>query len=134
MTVVEVCPVVIVESPFAGDMEGNKIYARRACLDCLLRGEVPYASHLFFPQFLDELKPEQRELGLTAGYAFWPIAAKIVFYTDRGWSGGMHRAKARAVDLGYQYEERTLKNERPDAAVHTISAASPGTGSRASEA
>lgn len=101
-------PVVIVESPFAGDMEGNRIYAMRACVDCLRRGEVPYASHLFFPQFLDELKPEERELGLTAGYSMWPIARYIVFYVDRGWSTGMNRARDRAIELGYGIETRSL--------------------------
>ena len=104
----EALPVVIVESPFAGDLEGNAAYARRACADCLKRGEVPYASHLFFPQFLDELKPEERELGLTAGYAMWPIARKIVFYTDRGMSSGMQRAYQRATTYALPIEMRKL--------------------------
>jgi len=91
-------PVVIVESPFAGDMEANRQYALRACADCLKRGEVPYASHLFFPQILDELKPEEREQGLTAGYAMWSAANKVVFYIDRGMSTGMCRALLRASD------------------------------------
>lgn len=101
-------PVVIVESPFAGDLLANKQYAKRCCADCLRRGEVPYASHLFFPEFLDELKPEERELGLTAGYAMWPLAAKVVFYTDRGMSGGMKRAEERAVYRGCTTEYRKL--------------------------
>jgi hypothetical protein len=100
--------VVIVESPFSGDMEGNRAYAIRACADCVKRGEVPYASHLFFPQFLNELAPEERELGLTAGYAFWKIASKIVFYCDRGISGGMARARERAQTIGIPHEERFL--------------------------
>lgn len=101
-------PVVIVESPFAGDMEANRKYAIAACVDCLRRGEVPYASHLFFPQFLDELKPEERELGLTAGYAMWPVATKIVFYNDRGISRGMGRALTRAHELKKPIEHRRL--------------------------
>ncbi len=101
-------PVVIVESPFAGDMEANRAYAIKACADCLRRGEVPYASHLFFPQFLDELKPEECELGLTAGYAMWPIASKIVFYVDLGISTGMARARKRANDLNFEIEQRLL--------------------------
>lgn len=101
-------PVVIVESPFAGDMEANREYALKACADCLRRGEVPYASHLFFPQFLDELTPAERELGLTAGYAMWRVATKIVFYADRGVSKGMARALERATQLGFTIESRTL--------------------------
>ncbi len=101
-------PVVIVESPFAGDMERNRQYAIRACVDCMNRGEVPYASHLFFPQFLDELAPAQREMGLTAGYAMWKAANKVVLYCDLGKSGGMLRAIDRAVFEKLPIEERFL--------------------------
>lgn len=41
---------VVVESPYAGDVERNVAYAKRCVLDCLKRGEAPYASHLFFTQ------------------------------------------------------------------------------------
>lgn len=102
-------PIVIVESPYAGDVEGNLAYARKACADCLGRQEVPYASHLFFTQFLDDLAPAEREIGLTAGYAFWAHASKIVFYADRGWSSGMKRALARAQNIGMQIEERFIE-------------------------
>lgn len=108
----EYWPIVIVESPFAGDMEANAGYARRACMDCLRRQEVPYASHLFFPQILDEMKPEERELGLTAGYAMWRDAAKVVFYIDRGMSPGMERARVRASELGLGFECRYLDQQK----------------------
>lgn len=104
-------PVVIVESPFAGDMEANRQYAIDACLDCLRRGEVPYASHLFFPQFLDELTPTEREQGLTAGYAMWKAATKVVFYVDRGMSAGMSRALTRADQVFLPREFRTLEGK-----------------------
>jgi hypothetical protein len=102
-------PVVIVESPFSGDMEANRQYAIRACVDCLNRQEVPYASHLFFPQFLDELEPDQRKLGIAAGYAMWKAASKIVFYVDRGWSGGMRLALDRAIRFKVPYEDRSVE-------------------------
>ena len=41
---------VIIESPFAGDVDRNLRYARAAMRDCLLRGESPYASHLLYTQ------------------------------------------------------------------------------------
>lgn len=101
-------PITIVESPFAGDVERNRGYALRCCADCLARGEVPYASHVFFTQFLQDLQPQERELGLTAGYAFWRGANKVAFYVDLGMSGGMERAKKRAVAIGMPWEERSL--------------------------
>jgi len=105
---VEYWPIVIVESPYAGDVEANLAYARQACANCLGRGEVPYASHLFFPQFLDDLAPAEREMGMTAGYAFWGHAKLITFYTDRGWSGGMKRAFERVTKLGAAWETRSI--------------------------
>jgi hypothetical protein len=101
-------PVVIVESPFAGDIEANRLYAIAACADCFRRGETPFASHLLYPQILNELKKDEREQGIEAGYVFWPLARKIVFYIDRGWSPGMLRAKRRAEDLGYVRDERSI--------------------------
>ena len=37
---------VIVESPYAGDVEANEEYARQCVRDSLMRGEAPIASHL----------------------------------------------------------------------------------------
>jgi hypothetical protein len=83
---------VILESPYAGDVAENLAYARRAALDCCLRGESPQASHLLFTQFLDDGIPGQRELGISLGLAWNRVADYSVFYTDRGWSTGMLRA------------------------------------------
>lgn len=41
---------VIVESPYAGDIEANVAYARRCLRDSLARGEAPIASHLLYTQ------------------------------------------------------------------------------------
>lgn len=100
--------IVIVESPYTGDIEANRRYAIEACADCFKRGETPFASHLLYPQILDELNKAQREQGIEAGYRFWLVARKVVFYTDRGWSEGMTRARNRADFLGYPQEERQL--------------------------
>jgi len=108
-------PITIVESPYAGDVAANEAYAEQASMDCLRRQEVPYASHLFFTRFLDDMEPSEREQGLTAGYAFWRGATKIAFYMDRGMSSGMNRALARAQALGqHDIEYRYLhKEEQP---------------------
>ena len=41
---------------------------------------------------LDDTKPDERKLGIEAGYAFWPLAEKMVVYIDYGVSGGMSKA------------------------------------------
>jgi hypothetical protein len=82
---------VVLESPYAGDVEANITYAKRCVLDCLKRGEAPIASHLLFtqPGILDDLDPEDRKLGIAAGHAWIIRADAMVVYTDRGISSGM---------------------------------------------
>lgn len=105
---------VLIESPFAGptpaDIERNVAYARAAVMDCLSRGEAPYASHLFFiqPGVLDDTDPKQRKLGIEAGLLWGDAAEKTVVYTDRGTSSGMRYGIDRANRVGRPVEFRTL--------------------------
>lgn len=91
------------------EVERNLEYAHHCCANALSRKEVPYASHMFFTQFLDDRVPAEREIGMTAGYAMWRGAARIAFYLDKGWSPGMLRAKARADRLKIPIDCRTLQ-------------------------
>lgn len=93
---------VILESPFAGEVEANIEYARKCMRDCLLRGEAPIASHLLYTQdgILDDLIPEERTLGIEAGLIWGELAEKTVVYTDRGISQGMEYGIQKAIELG----------------------------------
>jgi hypothetical protein len=84
---------VIVESPYSGDVPRNMEYLRKCLRDCIMRGESPYASHGLISGALDEATERQR--GIEAGYAWWRVADKVVFYTDLGWSRGMAAAMDR---------------------------------------
>ncbi len=101
---------VIVESPYAGDVERNTAYARAALRDCLLRGESPIASHLLYtqPGVLDDEIPEERQLGIDAGLAWGAEAEATVCYVDFGVSDGMKYGIARAGDEGRGVEQRTI--------------------------
>lgn len=101
---------VIVESPFAGDVENNIIYARRAVRDCVLRGEAPIASHLLFtqPGILDDNDPIQRRQGIECGLAWCSVADLSVVYIDLGISHGMQNGIQRAKALGVPVEYRTI--------------------------
>ncbi len=91
---------VIVESPFSGDVQANIAYARRCVRDSVLRGEAPIASHLLFTQdgVLDDTKPEERKLGMEAGWAWMQSADLVAVYDDRGISEGMKHGIALAED------------------------------------
>lgn len=103
-------PIVIVESPFAGNVELNLAYLRAALHDCLLRGEAPFASHGLYtqPGVLDDGKPEERALGIEAGFAFRYAATKTVVYVDLGMSRGMQLGIEHAEKLGHEVERRSL--------------------------
>jgi len=105
---------VVLESPYAGNVERNVAYARRALRDCLRRGEAPIASHLLITQVLDDSVREEREIGIAAGVAWHRVADLVVFYMDHGMSNGMAAAKARADSYGVATEIRYL-DKTPDA-------------------
>ena len=82
-------PIVMIESPYAGDVERNLAYLRAALHDCLMRGEAPFASHGLYTQVLDDTVPEERDHGIQAGFAFREVSNYTVVYTDLGISPGM---------------------------------------------
>lgn len=106
---------VVIESPFAGEVEKNLAYLRAAMADCLARGEAPYASHALYtqPGVLDDTKPDERELGINAGFRWGEKAALRAFYVDRGWSRGMRAGLVEAERLGQAKEIRSLPGWAP---------------------
>lgn len=90
---------VILESPYAGDVDKNVAYALAALRDSLLRGEAPLASHLLYTQqgVIDDTDVNQRRLGIEAGLAWVKRADATVVYVDRGVSKGMHQGIQRAL-------------------------------------
>ena len=101
---------VIIESPFAGDVEKNTHYARACVRDSLLRGEAPIASHLLYTQegILNDDVPEERQHGIDAGLVWRTVAQASVVYTDLGISKGMEYGIKAAQDAGVPVEYRTL--------------------------
>lgn len=101
---------VILESPFTGDVEKNIDYARQCMRDCFKRNEFPFASHLLYTQekILDDTDPEERKLGIYAGLKWGEYADKTVVYTDLGITNGMREGIKTANCLGRKVEMRTL--------------------------
>lgn len=102
---------VIIESPYAGDIEKNVAYARACVRDSLLRGEAPIASHLLYtqPGVLRDDVPEERSRSIEAGLAWRKVAEVTVVYTDLGISLGMHYGIKMALASNIPVEYRSIK-------------------------
>jgi len=101
---------VIVESPYAGDVSGNTTYARAAIRDCLMRGEAPFASHLLYtqPGVFRDSEPEERKRGIDAGLELAKRADLTAVYIDLGTSHGMTQGIEAARQAGRPIEYRSL--------------------------
>lgn len=101
---------VVLESPYAGDVDRNVVYARRCLRDCLGRGEAPIASHLLYTQagVLSDDSPGERAAGIAAGLAWLRVADATVVYTDLGVSRGMREGIGAAETLGRPVEYRSI--------------------------
>jgi len=102
---------VIIESPFAGNIQKNLKYARKCMRDCFLRGEYPFASHLIYTQtgILNDDIPKERKLGIDAGLKWGEFAQKTIVYTDLGISKGMKHGIELAKKQGRLIEYRSFK-------------------------
>ena len=112
---------VIVESPFAGDIERNLRYLRAALHDCLMRGEAPYASHAIYtqPGVLNDSDYNERELGIRAGLFWGDKADATVVYNDIGQSAGMNYGIEAARRSARPVEYRTLPGWAPGEAARS---------------
>jgi len=99
---------VIIESPYAGQVQRNKLYLQDCIRDCINLGESPYASHQMLTDALNDLHPEERKQGINAGMPWYEAADAVVVYRDFGISGGMHIGINRAIHLNKPLEYREL--------------------------
>lgn len=102
---------VIIESPYAGDVERNVRYARAAVRHSLSLGEAPIASHLLYtqPGILDDNIPAERQQGIDAGLAWRAVTQLSAVYVDFGWSTGMKYGAAAARAAGVEVQEREIR-------------------------
>lgn len=102
---------VVIESPYAGDVAKNLRYLRAAMADCLARDEAPFASHALYTQegVLDDGDPSQRRLGMRAGFEWRKRADATVVYCDLGLSDGMVKGIDHATQIDQPIEYRKIE-------------------------
>ena len=102
---------VIVESPYAGNIQLNEIYGEFCLHDCLVNhNESPYASHLLYTRkyVLRDEVPTDRKLGIEAGFEWRNVSELTVFYTDLGMTKGMVLGIEDCSKKDRKYEVRKL--------------------------
>jgi hypothetical protein len=108
---------VVIESPlspsYGRDLRTNLRYARWCCLHAVFRYEIPYASHLFAAQFLDDEDLASRNVGIRIGFETVREFDARIAYVDLGVSSGMRKGLAEANRLGQVVEYRQLAKADP---------------------
>ena len=79
------------------DWKRNIDVANKACRYAVNHGYVPYAPHLYFPQFLSEADPEEREMGILLGLTWLAGCNELWVIGDRI-SEGMEKEITKAKE------------------------------------
>ena len=104
---------IYIASPYAGDIEANIAFAKKACRYAIRQGHTPIAVHLLYPQMLDDSDPVEREVGLQLGHRVLEVCDELWCCSSRI-SSGMTREIAEAKRLGIpirQIEEQEIQQE-----------------------
>jgi hypothetical protein len=96
--------IVFICSPFAGDIEGNIIRARRYGRFAVVQKAIPIIPHLMYPQFLEEDDPEERQLGIEMGLVLLSKCHELWVFGNRISSGmSVEIAKAKKWNIPIRY-------------------------------
>ena len=68
---------IYVASRYSGNVEENVRAAIGYCRQVIDMGYMPVASHLLYPQILDDCDPRERELGLSFGLALLRLCDEV---------------------------------------------------------
>jgi len=79
--------IVYICSPYAGDIEYNVNRAKGYCRFAVSKGYIPFASHLLYPQFMEESDMDERELGLSFALTLLTKCSELWVFGDRISSG-----------------------------------------------
>lgn len=87
-------------SPYRGEVERNKKYARELTRLALDNGFCPVTVHLYLTEVTDDNIPEERRLGMDAGMEILKNCKYILIGGRHGISEGMKAEIKTALDMG----------------------------------
>ena len=106
---------VIIESPYSGktkeEVDQNEKYLNEALAHSLSLGEAPFASHGLYtrPGVLDDTCPEQRRLGIDAGFMWRCCSHLTVVYGDMGITRGMVEGIEHSIKMSVPVRFRKIR-------------------------
>lgn len=109
---------IFVCSPFRGigsteeaakkNYQNNIALAKGVCRYIADKGFIPYCPHLYFPRFLLDSDPDEREIGMIMGQS-WLAQCSELWIIGRRISSGMEREIAKAEEWGITVKHYVLK-------------------------
>lgn len=97
-------PIVYICSPFSGDTETNTEKARKYCRHAVDKGCIPIAPHLFFPQFMSDENPQERNLAIFMDIVLLSKCAELWVFGEtisKGMSVEIEKAKRKGQPIRY---------------------------------
>lgn len=101
-------PIVLVESPYKGNIDFHMSYLRLCFRDSIQRGEVPIATHKLYTDVLNDTDPYERRLGMSMLKELIQHTDFSAVYYDLGVSSGMVFGINYALEVGKPIKPRSL--------------------------
>lgn len=95
-------PIVYICSPYRGDRRRNTENAQRYCRFAVEQGALPIAPHLFFPQFMNDSVPEERDLALFMNFILLTKCVELWVFGNiisRGMVQEIQKAESRHMKI-----------------------------------
>ena len=101
-------PLVYICSPLSGAMQQNQENARRYCRFAVDSGAIPLAPHLYFPQFMSDANPAERNLALFMDIVLLSKCSELWVFGEtisNGMSIEIEKAKHKGQPVRYFTDE-----------------------------
>lgn len=94
---------VYIASRYAGEVEKNVKNAKKYCSFAVRQGVIPLAPHLHFPQFMDDGKDSERQLGMSFAITLLDRCDELWVLSTAG-SGGISEGMAKEIAYAEKYK------------------------------
>ena len=102
-------------SPLSGDIRSNMAKARRYCEFAFRQGVIPMAPHIYFPQFMNDDVPSEREVCVEEGTKWLEVSDELWVFGERispGMSAELGIAESRGMPIRY-FKDTFMEWEGP---------------------